>query len=382
MELYNQRGMKAFQSDLERGKYKYVQEVLNYLKRAEEEDDLWALNQAEYLLEDSIYKMEEDMKQEIKEVIEKEEKKKKRKSQLSNTEIDDIDEIDEKTSKPKTKTLEEKIEDIKKTLNRRKEFLLNYFLNVESAVYKKKDAKYTKWEIFVEKATRSHWEPIKKFIEELETYVSSQNDSKDEENLITEEVVQKLNQKYESVILPYIQQHLGIIDSFRATLRLTQRLNLIKKKVPVNQSINFGDWIKQKRKALGWSLYQLSEKAGYSPAYIYRIEKGERKNPTPQVVSRLVSALGYDPDDYLSIMMFEGETDQRGSEPLKPLEISDLLLMKQFSINGRMTSAEQRAILSEIIQMIDEDDILQAPKINKLKKKIQTYQKLRRQEEA
>lgn len=316
MVMYNKRYMNFLKKNLEKGKYLFLQEPLNFLMKAEKEEDEWALNMAERSLNEVIPKIETENEPEWG-----------------------------------------------------KELLLTYFLNLELAIYKKKDPKHTKWTIFLEKVQENHWNLIEQFVKEIDEYMSSQDDPNYVKNNLSEEKMDEFNQKYAEIIQPYIEQHLSPVDKFRAKLRITQRLNLIKRKVPLNEKMDFGHWVKEKRTALGWSLSTLAEKSGYSPAYIYRIEKGTRKNPTPQVVSKLVTALGYNPENFLQLL-FEDENDST----LKNMELSDLIRLQPFTVKGNPVTDKQRQLLAEIFDLINEDDVLRVPKINQIKKKIKDYQ--------
>lgn len=253
----------------------------------------------------------------------------------------------------------------------RRELLLNYFLNLELQIYKLKNSKHTKWTVFQEKVKENNWDIISSFINEIDLYMSSQKESEEDGLMITREKMQELEKTYVKKILPYIEKNLGPVDRYRVEHRLSQRLNLVKRKIPVNEKMNFGQWVKEKRTARGWSLQTLAEKSGYSPAYIFRIEKGTRKNPTPQVVSKIITALGYEPDAYLSLL-FESENNKnKGTK----MELSDLISLSTFTIKGKEVDEKKRKSLIEIIELINEDDVLQVPKINQLKQKIREYQK-------
>lgn len=55
---------------------------------------------------------------------------------------------------------------------------------------------------------------------------------------------------------------------------------------------DFARIIRDKRKERGLSLAQLGDMSGISASYIYRLEIGERKMPSPEVIERLFTALG------------------------------------------------------------------------------------------
>ncbi|STB71347.1 helix-turn-helix domain-containing protein [Clostridium baratii] len=48
-----------------------------------------------------------------------------------------------------------------------------------------------------------------------------------------------------------------------------------------------GKRLKDERLKLGLSLQYMEEKTGVNAAYIYRIEEGERKNPSIKIIKRI-----------------------------------------------------------------------------------------------
>lgn len=251
----------------------------------------------------------------------------------------------------------------------RTDLLINYFLNLELAVYKQKDANYTKWTIFLEKVRENRWEIIENFTKEIDEYISSKDEPNNINPDLTEEVFNQLNNKFQKEVFPYIHKNLSYVDRYRAELRLSQRLNLLKRKIPVNQNASFGKWVQKRRTDLKWSLNKLAEKSGFSPSYICRIEKGTRKNPTPQVMTKIIEAMGYDAEQYFKVAL---ESNQEEKE--SKLELIDLVRSEDYTINGREVNEEQRELLVDILNLINEDTVLQPPAINKLKEKIKNYQ--------
>lgn len=317
MSMYNKRNMNFLEKEMEDGKHPYLKDALEFLNKAEEQLDEWTLNMAKFHLDNAIPELEPN-----------------------------------------------------DSAGWRKELLLNYLLNIELAFYKKKDSNHTKWTAFLEIIEDNGWKVIKDFVKKIDAYISSQREPNNIKTNLNEEKMNKIMEIYEKEVSKYIKEKLKPVDQYRAELRITQRLNLLKRKVPLNKNFDFGQFVKEKRTAKKWSLNTLAEKSGYSPAYIFRIEKGTRKNPTPQVVSRIVSALGYDPEDYLNIL-FESNIETSNTESI---ELSELIQTQKFNINGKLANSKQKKLLSEIISLINEGDVLLVPKINKLKEKIQEYQ--------
>ncbi len=54
-----------------------------------------------------------------------------------------------------------------------------------------------------------------------------------------------------------------------------------------NEVKNFGELIKFLRISRGLSLYDLEKEVEISPAYISRLERGSRRNPTMEIIGRL-----------------------------------------------------------------------------------------------
>ncbi|MBY6270085.1 helix-turn-helix domain-containing protein [Parageobacillus thermoglucosidasius] len=55
----------------------------------------------------------------------------------------------------------------------------------------------------------------------------------------------------------------------------------------------FGAVVQRERKKRGWSLEELSKQLGgsISPSYLFRIENGEKNNPSFQTVAKLIEVL-------------------------------------------------------------------------------------------
>lgn len=243
----------------------------------------------------------------------------------------------------------------------RRDLLLNYFLNLELSFFKQVDESQTRWTIFLDKTKKNKRRTIITLANKIEEYVSSQGDqeSSDKQEL-TQEEFDEIEKEYNEKVVPYIEKNLDLIDSHQAKTRLSQRINLLKRKLTSKGKASFGEWLKLKRTAKGLTLNALGQKSGYSPTYIYRIESGSRQNPTSQVVSKLVKALGYQPEDYLNLVL--DETD----ESLSKIDLGDLILLSEFSIHGEEVSDEARKQLFKVYQMIIQADVLKEENIQNL----------------
>ena len=67
----------------------------------------------------------------------------------------------------------------------------------------------------------------------------------------------------------------------------------------------FSEKIKELREAKGITQGELSRLSGVSVAEICRIEKGERQNPSINLLNNLLSALEVDIDTYVKVTGFE-----------------------------------------------------------------------------
>jgi transcriptional regulator with XRE-family HTH domain len=337
--VYNKRYMDFLLAEMKNGKHPYVKDALNYLNQAAEKiDDEWLLKMAKTHLNYAIQELAKS----------------------------------DKVTKTKKGEEVEVVEPRDET-GWRREFLINYYLNLELAHYKNLDESYTKWTVFREVVKENGWDNILSFMDRIDEYISSHNETENVRTVITPEEMQKIQKQYEDEILPFIRKNLHPVEQYQAKLRISQRLNLLQKKVPIGQKLSFGDWLKEKRTASGLSLNQLAERTGYSAAYIYRIEKGTRKNPTPKVVTKIIQALGYDPE--LIIPMFFADDQGGGDMEEGSMELLDWLKFANYTLAGEPVPEEKKKLLAEIVQLITEKDVLRGKKATELKLKIREFQK-------
>lgn len=73
------------------------------------------------------------------------------------------------------------------------------------------------------------------------------------------------------------------------------------------------DFIKERRKAKEWSKRKLAIEADISHTEVHRIENGERKNPSANVLSALAEALGVPKEEMLRIA---GYIDDKEDVPM------------------------------------------------------------------
>lgn len=66
--------------------------------------------------------------------------------------------------------------------------------------------------------------------------------------------------------------------------------------VELNVAKSFGETIREMREAQDMGLRAAAERLGISPAYLSRIERGKEHPPKPDVIKRIATLLGGDPD--------------------------------------------------------------------------------------
>lgn len=58
----------------------------------------------------------------------------------------------------------------------------------------------------------------------------------------------------------------------------------------------FGETIREMREAQDMGLRVAADRIGISPAYLSRIERGKERPPKPEIIKRIATLLGGDPD--------------------------------------------------------------------------------------
>jgi len=64
--------------------------------------------------------------------------------------------------------------------------------------------------------------------------------------------------------------------------------------------MSFGEYLKQRREAVGLSQRKMAEKAGISNTEIWRIEAGERQNPAPTTLKVIAPVIGVTYEELLA----------------------------------------------------------------------------------
>ena len=84
----------------------------------------------------------------------------------------------------------------------------------------------------------------------------------------------------------------------------------------MSAKISFGVWLRQRRKALDFSLDKLAESVGCATITLYKIEAGERR-PSRQIAELLAQRLNIPTQDHLAFISFarDGETQPHWGVP-------------------------------------------------------------------
>ncbi|MCB2299865.1 helix-turn-helix domain-containing protein [Clostridium tagluense] len=117
-----------------------------------------------------------------------------------------------------------------------------------------------------------------------------------------------------------------------------------------NEIQTFGELIKALRMSRGLSLYDLEREVEISPAYISRLERGSRRNPTMEIVGRLSSffdiSLSTIEELFPEVFKLNDSTD---------IDTLNKLIMKSdFIFAGSRVNIDIKLALQEIIESLEE----------------------------
>src|SRR5690625_3727826 len=186
--MYNKRNMGYLEKEVERGDHSdSVREAIVELKRVAKTKDLKDLHSIQPVVESALKSFNKEKKK------------------------TDEDAGVEGNKKP----------ELRDEAGWRSELLLSFFLNLELAIYKEKADNYTKWVILLEKVKEHPNTPFSKLVDELELYISKQNETSDRktQNLSLKEF-NKLNREYNTTVKDYLRNNMDLIDQLRAESRL------------------------------------------------------------------------------------------------------------------------------------------------------------------
>lgn len=83
--------------------------------------------------------------------------------------------------------------------------------------------------------------------------------------------------------------------------------------------IAVGDYIKQKREAVGYSLKKMASLCGISDSELYKIENGSRQNPNWRNLCEIAKSLDVHPFEILLVAGYIADTDINPVHKLKRL---------------------------------------------------------------
>ena len=218
-------------------------------------------------------------------------------------------------------------------------FIKNKIQKIKQYAMKSKVEKVTKWDVF---AYDMHQiEDIDAIIELVDTISAKKDDCVSEEELSSIEAMYKK-------ALPLIHEKLSVFDRERAIREFNKKIKLFKNRLNRVIEDDFGSWIKQLRKAKGYSLKDLENASGVTASYIHRIESGSRKTPSIPVAESLATALGVSQDEFLR------KLNILSSEPKKNdnFSLSELLAINNFTINGKKVDNEQKNAIITLLNNI------------------------------
>jgi transcriptional regulator with XRE-family HTH domain len=104
----------------------------------------------------------------------------------------------------------------------------------------------------------------------------------------------------------------------------------------------FGQWLREKRVARGFSLRKFAEKVGVSPTYLSHVEQGNADPPTAERVKTMAELLGESSDEMIAMA---GRVPEDLPEIIQsqPTEMPELLR----EANG-LTAEELRRVTEQI----------------------------------
>ena len=119
-----------------------------------------------------------------------------------------------------------------------------------------------------------------------------------------------------------------------------------------NVAKTFGDTIREMREAQGLGLRVAADRLGISPAYLSRIERGKERPPKPDVIKRIATLLGGDPD---LLFRLAESTDPSLAEYIHLVpNVPEFL---RTAMAQKLTSEDFEALIGEIKRRRPSEDI-------------------------
>lgn len=218
-------------------------------------------------------------------------------------------------------------------------FIKNKVQRIKQYVMTSNGDKITKWDVFAyDMSKEENIDEVKELIE----MISSKKDE-----VISQEELNDIETTYKKV-LPLIHEKLSVFDRERAVREFNKKIKLFKNRLNRVIEDDFGSWIKQLRKAKGYSLKDLENASGVTASYIHRLETGTRKTPSIPVAENLAIALGVSQDEFLRRL------NVLSSEPKKneDMPFNELIAISNFTINGNRVTNKQKEAINTLFKNI------------------------------
>ncbi|BBW98922.1 helix-turn-helix domain-containing protein [Geobacillus subterraneus] len=129
---------------------------------------------------------------------------------------------------------------------------------------------------------------------------------------------------------------------------LNRKLRRISSRVNLTASNRLGELLRALREEKGYTLRQLEEMTNVTASYLYRIETGNRKAPSINVVHRLAEALEVDP----SLLLEAANEGVRPAQTTHSLE--HLLYASSYTVKGKPVDVETKKQLVRLMKKIHE----------------------------
>lgn len=108
-------------------------------------------------------------------------------------------------------------------------------------------------------------------------------------------------------------------------------------------SSKLGTYLKKIRMSRCLSLSEVGEYIGVSPSYIFRLENGERKNPSISVISKICNYYNLNLSDVLRISGIEGYEIE---------DSKDFDLIKELKTHDKVVINDKEYLASDIINIL------------------------------
>ena len=118
-----------------------------------------------------------------------------------------------------------------------------------------------------------------------------------------------------------------------------------------NDGAKFIAMLKEERKKKKWSYDELGKKLGVSASYMFRLEKGERTNPSSDVLKKVCELFGVDPRTVLDM---------------------DMDVIDGLAINGKIIDAD---VMQETFKRLLDTDVEKMSEVSSLLQHIGELQK-------